>query len=170
MTTQDPATMASRLGDRATIEAFLVHETTLLDDRRFEEWRDLYTEDSYYWVPLKPEHTDPDAQAALFYDDRRMMQTRIDRLRHPNIHAQTPPHRTCHMVGNVTVTEVHAAAGECSVRSTMLMTDYRVRVQRVWSGHVRHRLRWTGEGFRIVSKRVDLINCDDAHELLAVPF
>lgn len=160
----------SRLGDRGAIEAFLIRESTLLDDRRFEDWRELFDEDGYYWVPLLPEHTDPGAQAALFYDDRRMMQTRIERLRNPHIHAQTPPHRTCHVIGNVAVTEVDAVRGECTVRSALVMSDYRLRAQRVFSGQVRHRLRLVEGAYRIVWKRVDLINCDDAHELIAIPF
>jgi hypothetical protein len=36
---------------------------------------------------------------------------------------------------------------------------------------VHHRLRATGDegGYRIVWKRVDLINCDDSFELIAAP-
>jgi benzoate/toluate 1,2-dioxygenase beta subunit len=164
------ASVERRLADRSAIEAFLINEATLLDDRRFEEWRDLFDDDGYYWVPLKPEHVDPGAQAALFYDDREIMQTRINRLRHPFIHAQTPPHRTCHLVGNVTVTDVDVASGECTVRSALIMSDHRVHTQRIFSAHVRHRLRLVDSTYRIAWKRVDLINCDDAHELIAVPF
>ncbi len=164
------ASVEHGLTDRGAIEAFLIHEATLLDDRRFEDWRELFEEEGYYWVPLKPEHTDPDAQSALFYDDKRMMQTRIERLRHPHIHAQTPPHRTCHVTGNVVVTTVDAARCECTVRSTLIMTDYRLHTQRLFSGRIHHRLRLVQGAYRIVWKRVDLINCDDAHELIAIPF
>jgi benzoate/toluate 1,2-dioxygenase beta subunit len=105
----------------------------------------------------------------LFYDDRTIMATRFERLRHPNIHAQTPPHRTCHIVGNVVVENVDTARGEVTVSSTMIMTDFRLREQRVFSGYVTHRLRRTGSDYQIVLKRVDLINCDDVFELIAVP-
>jgi benzoate/toluate 1,2-dioxygenase beta subunit len=158
------------LGDRTAIELFLIQEAMLLDDRRFEEWRELFTEDGYYWVPLKPEHTDPGAQAALFYDDRQMMETRIERLRHPHIHAQMPPHRTCHVIGNVIVTEFDASLGECTVRSTLIMSDHRLRTQRIFSARVHHRLRLVDDTLHIVWKRVDLLNCDDPHELVAIPF
>jgi 3-phenylpropionate/cinnamic acid dioxygenase small subunit len=158
------------LGDRHAIESFLIREAQLLDERRFEEWRDLFAEDGCYWVPLKPDQASPDGEASLFYDDRAIMQTRFKRLRHPNIHSQNPPHRTCHIVGNVVVEDVDAARAECAVTSNMIMTDYRKRVQRLFSGRVRHRLRWEPPGYRIVLKRVDLINCDDVFELIAVPF
>ena len=148
-------------------EAFLIHEAALLDDRRFEEWRDLFDEKGYYWVPLRPDQQSPDEEASLFYDTREVMATRFERLRHPRIHAQSPPHRTCHLIGNVAVTE--GAADGCTVRSSLVMVDYRLRVQRVFAGKVQHRLRPEGSSFRIVWKRVDLVNCDDSFELIAAP-
>jgi 3-phenylpropionate/cinnamic acid dioxygenase small subunit len=157
------------LGDRADIEAFLIHEAMLLDDRRFAEWRDLFTEDGHYWVPLRPGQESPLSEASLFYDDRATMETRFARLAHPRIHAQSPPHRTCHLVGSIAVQEIDPARGECQVRSSLIMVDYRVNVQRVFAGHVRHCLRREAESYRIASKRVDLINCDDAFELIAAP-
>ena len=35
------------------VEAFLYHEANLLDDRRYEEWLDLLTDDVRYWVPMR---------------------------------------------------------------------------------------------------------------------
>jgi len=160
---------AAMLAERFEIEDFLRHEVQLLDDRRFEEWRELFAEDGRYWVPLRPDATDPDAESALFNDDRAIMQTRLERLGHPRIHSQTPPHRTCHVIGNIAIQERNPERGECTVRSTMIMADYRVRVQRVFAGHVTHRLRRSDSGYKIVLKRVDLINCDDVFELMAAP-
>jgi 3-phenylpropionate/cinnamic acid dioxygenase small subunit len=170
MQMQNAEPSASALGDRREIEDFLIHEVALLDERRFEEWRDLFAEDGRYWVPLKPGQDSPDAECSLFYDDRTIMQTRFERLRHPNIHSQNPAHRTCHVIGNVVVEDIDIARGEVLAKSNMIMTDYRIHVQRVFSGRVTHRLRRAGAGYKIVLKRVDLINCDDAFELIAVPF
>jgi benzoate/toluate 1,2-dioxygenase beta subunit len=156
-------------GDQRSVEKFLIDEVRLLDERRFEEWRDLFTDDGHYWVPLKPDQQSADGETSLFYDDRGIMATRFERLRHPNIHSQTPPHRTCHIIGNVLVENLDAAGGECTVSSNMMMTDYRVGTQRLFSGRVIHRLRRSGSGYKIVLKRVDLINCDDVFELIAAP-
>lgn len=169
MQVQTSERAAQHLGDRREIEDFLIHEVSLLDKRRFEEWRDLFADDGHYWVPLKPGQENPVGESSLFYDDRTIMATRFERLRHPNIHAQTPPHRTCHIVGNVVVEDIDTARGEVTVSSNMIMTDYRLHEQRVFSGQVVHLLRRTGSGYRIVLKRVDLINCDDVFELIAVP-
>jgi benzoate/toluate 1,2-dioxygenase beta subunit len=153
--------------DRAPIEQFLIHEARLLDERRFREWMELFAEDGTYWVPAVPDQESPLDQASLFYDDRDLMRTRVERLEHPRIHVQTPPSRTAHLVGNVLIERVDGA--EILVGSTVIMVEYRDDAQRVFAGRQHHRLRREGAGFRIVQKRVDLINCDGAFEAMAVP-
>ena len=155
--------------DRATFEDFVIHEAGLLDERRFRDWMALFADDGTYWVPATPDQQSPFDQASLFYDDRELMKTRIERLEHPRIHVQTPPSRTAHVVGNVVVEEVDAAKGEYVVGSTLIMVEYRDDAQRLFAGRQHHRLRRHGDSFRIVQKRVDLINCDGAFEAMAVP-
>jgi ethylbenzene dioxygenase beta subunit len=167
---QETVTATGALGDWREICDFLVLEAQLLDDRQFEQWRDLFTDDGRYWVPLKPNQVSPDGECSLFYDDKSIMATRFERLRHPNIHSQNPPHRTCHVIGNVKIENIDPGRGEVLVRSNMIMTDYRLHIQRLFSGRVRHQLRRSGDSYKIALKRVDLINCDDSFELIAVPF
>jgi 3-phenylpropionate/cinnamic acid dioxygenase small subunit len=155
--------------DRAPFEAFLIHEARLLDERRFREWMGLFSDDGSYWVPAVPEQASPFDQASLFYDDRELMRTRVERLEHPRIHVQTPPSRTAHLIGNTLIEQADEAKGEYVVGSTVIMVEYRDDTQRVFAGRQHHRLRREGASFRIVQKRVDLINCDAAFEAMAVP-
>jgi 3-phenylpropionate/cinnamic acid dioxygenase small subunit len=155
--------------DRAPFEEFLFHEAKLLDQRRFRDWMALFADDGTYWVPSVPDQDSPLNQASLFYDDRDLMKTRVERLEHPRIHVQTPPSRTAHLIGNVVVEEADAAKGEYLIASTVIMVEFRDETQRVFAGRQHHRLRRDGESFRIVQKRVDLINCDAAFEAMAVP-
>ena len=129
----------------------------------------LFTEDGTYWVPAVPDQRSPLDQASLFYDDRDLMRTRIEGLEHPRIHVQTPPSRTAHLVGNIVVEEEDAAKREYVIGSTVIMVEYREEQQRVFAGRQYHRLRRDGASFRIVQKRVDLINCDSAFEAMAAP-
>jgi 3-phenylpropionate/cinnamic acid dioxygenase small subunit len=154
---------------RATFEDFIIHEASLLDARRFRDWMGLFADDGTYWVPAVPDQKSPFDQASLFYDDRDLMKTRIDRLEHPRIHIQTPPSRTAHLVGNVAIEDSDAANNEYVIGSTVIMVEYRDDVQRMFAGRQRHRLRRNGDSFRIVQKRVDLINCDSAFDAMAVP-
>jgi 3-phenylpropionate/cinnamic acid dioxygenase small subunit len=161
--------MAPGGGSRAAFEEFIFHEARLLDERRFRDWMELFADDGTYWVPALPGQQNPLDQASLFYDDRELMKTRVERLEHPRIHVQTPPSRTAHIVGNVVVEEADQAKGEFLVGSTFVMVEYRDDAQRLFAGRQRHRLRRHGDTFRIVQKRVDLINCDSAFEAMAVP-
>jgi 3-phenylpropionate/cinnamic acid dioxygenase small subunit len=163
-----PAARASALG-RAAFEDFLFAEARLLDDRRFRDWMALFTEDGTYWVPAVAGQDSALNQVSLFYDDRDLMKTRVDRLEHPRIHVQTPPSRTAHVIGNVMVDAADDAAGEYVVSSSVVMVEYRDDHQRMFAGRQTHRLRRSGDGLRIVQKRVDLINCDSAFDAMAVP-
>jgi len=154
---------------RAEMEEFLMQECQLLDERRFREWMGLFAEDGTYWVPAVPDQASPFDQASLFYDDRELMKTRMERLEHPRIHVQTPPSRTAHLVGNIRLEQANESTNEFVVGSTVIMVEYRDEHQRVFAGRQHHRLRREGEGLRIVQKRVDLINCDAAFEAMAVP-
>lgn len=164
----DATTNGGTMG-RAQFEDFLIQEAALLDARRFRDWMALFAEDGTYWVPAVPDQDSPFNQASLFYDDRDLMKTRIDRLEHPRIHIQNPPSRTAHLVGNIVVEQADPAKGEFTVASTVIMVEYRDEAQRIFAGRQRHRLRRDGGSFRIVQKRVDLINCDSAFEAMAVP-
>lgn len=155
--------------DRQEIELFLMYEARLLDERRFEEWMALFTEDGYYWVPARPGQDNPHDETSLFYDDRELMKVRVTRLGHPGMHSQNPPSRTCHLVTNVLVEEANAEAGELVASSTFIMVEYRLDDQRVFSGRYRHKLLRHDGGFRIAWKKADLINCDSAFTSLAVP-
>ena len=164
-----PAIGGVRGVDRAPFQDFIVHEARLLDDRRFRDWMGLFADDGTYWVPAVAGQKSPFDQASLFYDDRDLMKTRVERLEHPRIHVQTPPSRTAHLVGNVVVEQADEGKREYLVSSTVIMVEAREDAQRVFAGRQYHRLRREGDGFRIVQKRVDLINCDAAFEAMAVP-
>ncbi|MGH6671660.1 MAG: aromatic-ring-hydroxylating dioxygenase subunit beta [Xanthobacteraceae bacterium] len=155
--------------DRGPFEDFIVDEARLLDERRFRDWMALFADDGTYWVPAVPDQKSPFEQASLFYDDRDLMTMRIDRLEHPRIHVQTPPSRTAHLIGNVTIEQNDDGRREFVIGSTLIMVEYRDDAQHLFAGRQRHRLRRHGDTFRIVQKRVDLINCDGAFEAMAVP-
>ena len=153
------------------VERFLIHEVGLLDDRRFEDWIELFAEDGIYWAPAKVDQDDPWEHVSLFFDDRELMTTRLARLRHPRVYAQIPHSRTSHTIGNVTVEppDPDADAYEASARFVML--DYRPgRGQRSFGGRYEYRLVREGESFLIASKKATLLNCDAVHEAISIPF
>jgi len=153
---------------RAGIENFLYREARLLDERRFEDWRELFAEDGFYWVPVRPEQTDPLHEVSIFYDDRTAMAARIRRLRHPRAHAELPPTRAVRAVSNV---EIEAGPdGAIGARSVLTMTEFRDQIVTVYMARVRWALLRDGTDYRIRLKRVDLINADGMHHVITVPF
>lgn len=152
--------MAEGAVDIRLIEAFLFHEARLLDERRFEEWLDLFTETGWYWVPVQAGQDNPRDTISLIYDDRRLLETRIRRFRNPRIHAQIPPSRTSHLLGNVTVEPEPPGDAELLVGSNFQMLEYRRDKQRVFGGSCRHALIHHGDSFKIQWKRVNLVNSD----------
>ena len=51
MTEASPALVRLVLKDE--VEQFLYHEAELLDERRYEEWLTLFTDDVRYWMPMR---------------------------------------------------------------------------------------------------------------------
>jgi benzoate/toluate 1,2-dioxygenase beta subunit len=154
--------------DVAECEQFLMHESRLLDEGRFDEWLGLFAADAWYWVPSEPNQASPRDTVSLMYDDRRLLETRIRRLASPRIYSQEPRSRTSRMIGNVTIEE--SATDACTVRSKFQLLEYRREAQRVFGGTAFHRLVRAGSGIQIAWKRIDLVNCDAPHEGLVVPF
>jgi benzoate/toluate 1,2-dioxygenase beta subunit len=154
----------------AQVAAFLHREARLLDERRFEEWRDLFDEKGVYWVPVRAEQTDPLHEVSIFHDDRAMMAARIRRLRHPRMHAETPASRAVRSVSNIEVAAPDAG-GVVEVRSVLLMTEFRDGAQTAYHGRVVWHLIPAATGdFRIRLKRVDLVNAEGMHHGMTVPF
>jgi benzoate/toluate 1,2-dioxygenase beta subunit len=154
------------------VEEFLFREARLLDERRFEEWMALFTDDGVSWVPAQPHQESPFEELSIYYEDKSLMDVRIRRLQHPETFAQVPPSRTRHIVGNVVVdhNDAETEHGGLAVRSNLVMVEYRDDRQLVFAADCRHDLRRSDGGLRIASKRVDLVNCDAAHGIMSVPF
>ena len=142
----------------------LIKEARLLDERQFEEWESLFSDDGFYWVPTRPEQESPHSEVSIFYDDRELMRRRIERLHHPRIHVDIPPRRTVHLIANIECTANPANGIDWMVASNFIMTEYRQGSVRIFSGRYQHKLKVVGGELKIALKRVDLINCDDVFE------
>ncbi len=149
---------------RAELEAFVLREARLLDERRYAEWLALFARDGVYWVPTQPGQQTPQEALSLFYEPRALLEMRVARLERPDMHVQAPPSRTVHHVSALEVSE------QLEVRSTLVMAEYRQGETRWFAGRVLHRLRREDGGLRIVLKRVDLVDGEAPQRALSVPF
>ena len=83
---------------RARIEEFLYREAELLDERRFNEWLELFAEDASYVVPVRrnvnqycrESAVGGSADVAHFDDDRQSLGWRVARLNSGTDWAEQP--------------------------------------------------------------------------------
>jgi 3-phenylpropionate/cinnamic acid dioxygenase small subunit len=131
---------------------FYIGEAWLLDERKFKEWLDLFTDDVLYFmprrknVPRREAHREltPLGDLAILEEDKRYLQMRVARLDTGMAWAEDPPSRTRHMVGNLQAEmaengEVHARTAFLVYRSHLetdhqLLSGYREDVLRKVDG------------------------------------
>jgi len=116
-------------GDQVThieeIRQILYAEAELLDERRFDEWLHMITDDVIYEAPVRltrERGQEPDFSRGMhhFRDDRKTLQLRVDRLHTDFAWAEDPPSRTRRMISNVRV-RPGASDTELEVRSYILL-------------------------------------------------
>lgn len=152
----------------AEIEAFLIAEARILDERRWDDWLALFADDGWYWVPIEEGQSDPRTTVSLMYDDRLLLETRVRRLMQAQLHAQSPASRTSRIVTNATVEAKEN--GVTTVRSKFQMIEYRRDKQRFFGGTLWHGLEMLDSAPVIRWKKVELVNCDSMHDGLSIPF
>jgi 3-phenylpropionate/cinnamic acid dioxygenase small subunit len=107
-----PAQAASRTAEPTLwfeLMQFYIREAWLLDERRFREWLDLFTDDILYFMPRRKNvlrrelhrEVTPLGDLAILEEDKRYLEMRVARLDSGMAWAEDPPSRTRHLVGNL---------------------------------------------------------------------
>lgn len=144
---------------RQRIEQFLYHEAQLMDEHRYDEWLALWTDPALYWVPSNRDEVDPRREVSLIYDDHVRLQLRISRLKSGFAHAQEPKSRMRRLISNIEVDET--GDGEVTTHSNFMLAELRHGKQDLFAGRSIHLLRPHESSFKMVSKKVMLINNDE---------
>ena len=138
------------------VAAFIYQEARLLDEKRFDEWYELFAEDGHYWVPAAPGQADPHLHNSLAYEDRFLLKLRVERLKSPQAFSQQPPSR-CHHV--LQAPEVESLA-ELKLRTSFSYTETRGDESQHYAATAWHTLVARDGELKIKLKRVDILNCD----------
>ena len=153
-------TALERLERQLAVSDLLFLEARLLDEGRFDEWLDLFTDDALYWLPIVG---DGPREPSIIRDSKAGMEERVFRLTKTLAHAQNPPSRTQHDVTNVEVRD--AGGGALEVRCNL--TVHELRPGDVFSVGLAETRRFAarcrylvvpGETWRIREKRCELID------------
>jgi 3-phenylpropionate/cinnamic acid dioxygenase small subunit len=166
----------ARLLLREEIEAFLYQEAELLDERRYEAWLDLFTDDAHYFMPMRRNvpHDEPEREFTRagadvnWFDEGKDTLTRRVKQILTGLHwAEEPPSRICHLISNIQIlatAPAGSAPAEVTVKSRFLV--YRNRVETETDFLVGKRedlLRRANGGWKIARRRIVL----DQNVLLA---
>ncbi len=148
--------------NEAALIGFVVHEARLIDEQRFEEWLNLFTEDGRYWMPLEMGQIDPILQQSLFYDDKLLLRIRVERLLGARTFSQKPKSRCHHVLQTPVVDSVDEAANRYVTYTPFHYVESRLDEQTLYAGWSRHHLTMVDGALRMTLKRVDLVNPDSA--------
>ncbi len=147
------------------VERFLYREVRMLAEGRFEEWLDLFTEDSRYLMPIRETTaTREDSERGEEFlphidDDKDFMRARVQRLRHRLAHAEQPPSRLRYFISNVEVDEAGDGRGdrELDARCNLMVYQSRLeRTEKIFVGRREDRLRPENGSYRIANRVVVL--------------
>ena len=167
----DTSAELARLLLKQEVEDFLYREAELLDERRYEEWLDLFTEDIHYWMPMRRNvpRDEPEREFTRhgtdvnWFDEGKDTLTRRVRQVLTGVHwAEEPPSRICHIISNVQI--LHASPAEIGVKSRFLVYRNRVETETdLLVGKREDLLRRVNGGLKIARRKIIL----DQNVLLA---
>ena len=144
----------------ADLARFVRFEARLLDEKRFDEWYELFTEDAYYWVPAVHGQKSPLTENSLAYEDKLLLQLRVVRLKSPLAYSQKPASRCLHVLQEPEIEKADADAGEYVTRTPFIYTETKADESQRYAATAWHTLAWLQDRLRIRLKRVDILNCD----------
>ncbi|MGH8210249.1 MAG: aromatic-ring-hydroxylating dioxygenase subunit beta [Steroidobacteraceae bacterium] len=146
----------------AELIAFVYQEARLIDEKRLEEWYELFTEDARYWMPLTRGQPDAATFTSLFYEDKLLLRLRIERLRSSNAFSQQQPSFCQHVLQQPSVEQADPVANQYLIRTPFVYVESRLDSQFLLAGVVHHHLCLLDGRLRIRLKKVELVNCDAA--------
>ena len=168
--TEAQATSASRMELWHELMEFYIHEAWLLDERRFREWLDLFTEDVFYFMPrrLNVHRHEADLELtavgdlAIFEDDKTYLTMRVERLETGMAWGEDPPSRTRHLVGNLVVEQ--RADGEVWAKTAFILyRSHHETEENVFAGYREDILRSSDGSWKIARRTIVL----DSNVILA---
>ncbi len=135
----DVSPQLDRLLLKQEVEDFLYQEAELLDERRFEDWLALLTDDIRYYMPMRRnvkfgeldrEFTREGQDINWFDEGKDTLTRRVNQIL-TGIHwAEEPLSRICHIVSNVQILDATPSASEpTDVRIKSRFIVYRNRVE-----------------------------------------
>jgi benzoate/toluate 1,2-dioxygenase subunit beta len=142
------------------VQRFLSREAQTLDEKKWDEWLDLYDSEAEYWVPAWDDGgettTDPQTEISLiYYPTRAGLEDRVFRIRTGRSSATMPLMRTCHMFN---LLDVVKSDGGYSARTSWQVNSFREDTTITYYGWAEYDLMKDGDTLRITRKKTTVLN------------
>jgi 3-phenylpropionate/cinnamic acid dioxygenase small subunit len=146
----------------AELIRFVYTEARLIDEKRLDEWYELFAEDACYWIPLTRGQKSALTENSLMFEDKLLLKLRIERLKNPHAYSQAQPSWCQHLLEAPGIEDRGVATGIAILRTPFMYLESRKDRQQVFAGVAWHYLKRAAGRLSIGLKRVDLLNCDAA--------
>lgn len=145
---------------RRAVQDLIAREAQALDDKNWDAWLGLFTEDVEYWVPAwDSEHvltSDPQGEMSLmYYSGRSGLEDRVFRLKTERSAASMPLPRTCHITSNLLIQ--HDETG-LAVKTAWVVHSNRGGVLAYFFGRSEYGLIPVEDGLKIKKKKTVVMN------------
>ena len=144
----------------AELAKLVKREARLIDEKRFDEWYELFSDDGCYWVPAAPRQADPLLHNSLAYEDKLLLRIRVERLKSDRAYSLHPESRSLHVLQEPEVEKRDDARKEYLLRTPFMYTETRGDESQRYAATAWHTLVRQDGALKIRLKRVDILNCD----------
>jgi 3-phenylpropionate/cinnamic acid dioxygenase small subunit len=146
---------------RIAAEDLIYREAQLLDEKKWQDWLSLYTEDALFWMPSWVSEyettSNPELELNLIYlKGRAHLEDRVFRLETGESFASVPMARTAHVVGGVVVDDANES--QIKARASWIVHSFGIHGGITRGGWYEYTLRHAGDGLKIARKKITMID------------
>ncbi len=144
-------------GNLERLFEFVYDEARLIDDKRFDDWYELFTDDGIYWMPLTRDQPDGINHTSLLYEDKLLLKVRIERLKSPRSFSQHQPSFCQHILQQPVLESTDADASGWVTRTPFVYVESQGDTQLLLAGVSRLHIVEQDGRLRVRLKKVDMI-------------
>ncbi|PWR22000.1 aromatic-ring-hydroxylating dioxygenase subunit beta [Zavarzinia compransoris] len=135
---------------------FIYREARLQDEHRYADWEALWADDGIYWVPANGDGGNPEMEMSILYDNRSRIGLRVRQLMTGRRYSQTPKSRLRRLISNIEILET--AGDTVTAGCNAFIYESNIKGETLWAARNDYVLRREADGFRMVLKKVVLVN------------
>ncbi len=148
---------------REAVIELLLEEADAIDQRRWDDWLELYEEDAVYYAPAWEGDddltSDPHREISLIYcGNRQRLADRVWRIRSNLSSSLTRMPRTCHLVTNIRVATSHPDGVAVTANFHTNTFKHEEKESTAFFGRYQYQLKRQGEKLTIQQKKIIVYN------------